>query len=88
MEIGESLCASWLKHIKRCAIVQTNWKPSFQWRERNSDFVARVWECARRYFAERDLNVTGDNVDYYQAMMQTECDCVGVSFDDAQDPKY
>ena len=88
MEIGESLCASWLKHVKRCAIVQTNWKPSFQWRERHEDFVARAWEYARHYFAGRNLNVVAENVDYYQALMQTECDCFGVSFDDDRGPMY
>lgn len=26
IEIGESLLLSWLKHIKECQLVQTNWK--------------------------------------------------------------
>ena len=31
IEICESLCASWLKHKKRCLLVQTNWKVSPTW---------------------------------------------------------
>lgn len=88
MEIGEYLCASWLKHVKKCAIVQTNWKPSFQWRERNEDAVAAMWQNARIFFAERHLDVIGGNHDYYQALMQTECDCFGVSFEVDDGPMY
>jgi hypothetical protein len=31
IEMGESLILSWLKHVKRCQIVQTNWKVSKAW---------------------------------------------------------
>lgn len=31
IEIGESLLLSWLKHIKECQLVQTNWKASYKW---------------------------------------------------------
>lgn len=39
IEMGESLAISWLKHIKKCAIVQTNWKQSFEWEEHDYEFV-------------------------------------------------
>ena len=28
IEIGESLCYSYLRHVKRCWLVQSNWKVS------------------------------------------------------------
>ena len=28
IEMGESLLYSWLRHVKECQIVQTNWKVS------------------------------------------------------------
>ncbi len=28
IEVGESLCYSYLRHVKQCPIVQTNWKAS------------------------------------------------------------
>ena len=31
IEIGESLAYSWLRHIKGCQLVQTNWKVSSEW---------------------------------------------------------
>lgn len=31
IEIGESLCLSYLKHVKKCVIYQTNWKLSSWW---------------------------------------------------------
>ena len=31
IEMGESLFYSWLRHVKECQIVQTNWKTSPQW---------------------------------------------------------
>lgn len=33
IEIGESLCLSYLKHVRRCVIYQTNWKTSSCWKE-------------------------------------------------------
>ena len=37
IEMGESLFYSWLRHVKECQIVQTNWKPSSQWLAQNKD---------------------------------------------------
>lgn len=31
IEIGESLLLSWLRHVQRCTIVQSSWKPSPAW---------------------------------------------------------
>ncbi len=31
IEMGESLFYSWLRHVKACQIVQTNWKVSQHW---------------------------------------------------------
>jgi len=31
IEIGESIVYSWLKHIKKCKIIQLNWKVSINW---------------------------------------------------------
>lgn len=35
IEMGESLCASWLRHVKGCQIVQTNWSNSPTWESWN-----------------------------------------------------
>lgn len=37
IEMGESLFYSWLRHVKECQIVQTNWKVSSQWSLSDAD---------------------------------------------------
>ena len=37
IEMGESLFYSWLRHVKECQIVQTNWKTSSQWALQHED---------------------------------------------------
>lgn len=73
-EMGESLCYSWLKHIKRCQVVQTNWKTSFNWihEELNLDVLqeAETW-FENKYQFVKDKNNT------YKT---TECDVLGVQF--------
>ena len=36
IEIGESIVYSWLRHIKKCQIVQLNWKTSPEWEQVSS----------------------------------------------------
>ena len=35
LEMGESLFYSWLRHVKGCQIVQTNWKISSSWQRKH-----------------------------------------------------
>ena len=54
-EMRESLILSWLRHIKECQIVQTNWKPSSKWELKGIEqiekltgvdlFMEFVWFC-------------------------------------------
>lgn len=37
IEVGESLLVSLLKHVKKCKIVQINWKPSYIWELQNKN---------------------------------------------------
>lgn len=37
IEIGESIVYSWLRHVKKCQIVQSNWKTSPEWVHSNVD---------------------------------------------------
>ena len=43
IEMGESLFYSWLRHVKECQIVQTNWKVSPQWVLQNEDELQRLY---------------------------------------------
>ena len=79
IEMGESLAASWLKHVCGCTLVQTNWKPSPRWQEHNYDEIERLVQDARAYFNARNLNVFKQNDNAAQILHQTECDVVGLN---------
>lgn len=78
-EMAECMCASWLKHIKRCSIVQTNWKPSFQWQMQDEDFVFEALGNVGRYLQEQGAGDVMPDESPYQTLMQTECDVIGVN---------
>ena len=42
IEMGESLFYSWLRHVKECQIVQTNWMTSSQWQLSNEDRLEEI----------------------------------------------
>lgn len=42
IEMGESLFYSWLRHVKECQIVQTNWKASPQWQLQHEDKLIEI----------------------------------------------
>lgn len=42
IEMGESLFYSWLRHVKECQMVQTNWKISPKWEIKFSDDLENI----------------------------------------------
>lgn len=74
-EMGESLCYSWLKHIKGCQFVQTNWKASMSWD--HSDLDLNVLDNAKNWFGQKytftKAKYTSDSI-----FKTTECDVVGL----------
>ena len=53
IEMGESLFYSWLRHVKECQIVQTNWKTSNQWELQNEDEINKLFIAADKFFFEK-----------------------------------
>ncbi|SHK64090.1 hypothetical protein [Xylanibacter ruminicola] len=84
IEIGESLIYSWLRHVKECQIVQTNWKVSSKWSEQstNANWQKIYEELADLYIDE--LDVFGKNTNIGQLIKQTECDAIGISMGEEQ----
>ena len=85
-EMGESLCYSWLKHIKGCQIVQTNWKASMSWAYHKLNLnilnYAESWfENLKPNFSKK--NYTSDNI-----LKTTECDVLGIQFQRATQKIY
>lgn len=50
IEMGESLFYSWLRHVKECQVVQTNWKPSPSWQLQDEDGIKRFMDLTDSYF--------------------------------------
>ena len=89
IEMGEQIVASWLKHIKHCVVVNTNWKASPYWVPAVSDGeIGSICTAANEYFNGEDLRIldisdenAGENDDgvWQNMLLQTECDVVGVA---------
>jgi hypothetical protein len=80
IEIGESICFSWLKHIKGCQVVQLNWKaPSFDTGINNESSVKKIFDFYRnKYRSEIGLNQLFGNNSYSQLLKQGEIDALGL----------
>lgn len=83
-EVCESLCASWLKHKKRCLVVQTNWKVSPTWRAHR---IAKIKEFVKAAKDVEGVNVVKKNAGAEQMIRQTECDVLGFSLEQGK-PKW
>lgn len=75
IEIGESVIYSWLRHIKGCKIVQTNWKTSPQWEGFHSEQVYALIEELKQSFPNIFKKSTNT-----QLLQQAEIDVLGVCF--------
>lgn len=72
IEIGESLMYSWLRHIKGCQLVQTNWKKSPTWTPGNT------WRLYTLISNQYSKQIKISNVS--QVLKQAECDVIGADF--------
>ena len=78
IEIGESLCYSYLRHVKGCWLVQANWKTSEHWDKQKPDSeLESLFESMRERF-DPDGNVFKQTKDAGQFLKQGEIDVVGV----------
>lgn len=81
IEMGESLFYSWLRHVKECQIVQTNWKVSSQWDMDHELEIKDLIEKIDTYFSDNyDYHIFKKNSSMSQIIQQGECDVVGVAF--------
>lgn len=78
IEIGESLCLSYLKHVKRCVIYQTNWKSSSQWAFLGEGKDAS--EAFERLVKDGLLSFQGKTKpSFSQFLKQAEIDILGIN---------
>jgi len=85
IEIGESLIYSWLRHVKMCRVVQTNWKPSKMWPLNEQDKLnAFMKESQELFQVKYDYHIYKENNDLSQLLQQAEIDVVGVNGDNTE----
>ncbi len=81
IEMGESLFYSWLRHVKECQIVQTNWKVSGRWEMLHEKEIQDLMSRIDEHFSNNyNYNIFKKNASVYQIIQQAECDVLGVSF--------
>lgn len=78
LEIGESLCYSYLRHVKHCWLVQTNWKPSEHWAKRKSDAELETMLIDMKRKFDADGKVFKQTNNAAQLIKQGEIDVVGI----------
>lgn len=69
--MGESLAYSWLRHIKKCQIVQTNWKPSPLWMDNvDSTAMEQMEKLAKKISDYFKKDFKSENEDFVEEYFQ------------------
>ena len=76
IEMLESLAATWLKNIKNCQFVQTNWTPSASWPTNNMNLIDTLYKEAQLVFGKNK----GFDCKLDQFISQAEIDIVGLCY--------
>ena len=79
IEIGESLGSSYLRHVKRCWLVQANWKTSDHWPIYKDANIDEMFDDIRQKF-DTDRRVFKQTKNSVQFLKQGEIDVVGIDF--------
>lgn len=80
--MGESLFYSWLRHVKQCHVVQTNWKVSPQWELKNVEEISTLYDSFSVLFQEENgFEIFKKNSGMNQFLHQAECDTLGICID-------
>ena len=89
IEMGESLFYSWLRHVKECQIVQTNWKTSGQWTLLHEDELEKMMAATDSFFLEKyGYSIYKKTSSLSQLLLQAECDAIGISKQDGVNKVY
>ena len=82
LEVAESLFYSWLRHVKDCHVVQTNWKPSPLWQLHNEYMLKQFMEMTDSHFQDKYGYGIFKSNSLSQLLMQAEADVVGICMTD------
>lgn len=88
IEAAESLFLSWLRHVKECQLVQTNWKSSPQWERKNEGILERLMLSSKEFFKSNgDYDIYKGTKEIGQLLRQAEIDILGIKFDESKEGK-
>lgn len=78
-EMAESLIYSWLRHVKKCQLVQTNWKASSTLQPLHLDELEKMKEEVDKYYSKKygHTDIFKKNSGVEQLLSQGECDAIG-----------
>lgn len=89
IEMGESLFYSWLKHVMKCQLVQTNWAVSSQWTIQNEEKLNELMTATSKFFEDKyKYSIYKQNRSLSQLLRQAEIDVVGTRFSDGETKTY
>lgn len=89
IEMGESLFYSWLRHVKECQIVQTNWTTSGQWTLLHEDELEEIKSKTDKFFSEKyGYDIYKKTSSLSQLLRQAECDALGVEVQEGSNKIY
>lgn len=89
IEMGESLFYSWLRHVKECQIVQTNWKVSSQWELLHRSELETFINKVDSHFSNKyNYKIFKQNASLSQIIQQGECDVIGTAIYDGETKFY
>ena len=81
VEIGESLCYSYLRHVKQCWLVQSNWKVSEHWDRLLPDSTLESDFASMKRLFDPEGSVFGKTTGANQLLKQGEVDILGIGQD-------
>lgn len=84
IEMGESLMVSWLRHVKGCQIVQTNWTVSPTWSCVNMSSLSTILALIRQHFLTNFGYTLFGSSSMSQIICQGESDVIGIDYQNAQ----
>lgn len=94
IDVAESLCESWLRHVKCCQIVQTNWRNSPKWDPYNEgvhqDKVEKLFENVSAYYKSKhkDFETVFKKNTLQTLLKQSECDNFGIHIEEGKLTAY
>ena len=75
--------------MKKCQIVQTNWKVSPQWQLQNEAALDRLEKETDAFFTDKyGYRIFKQNASLSQILLQGECDTVGISIQSGRNQVY